>query len=264
MPSKPRADGPREFFILGAYPSAIHIRWHAPDRTRPIRAVAVDTEPEPFWTGHDEAAQIERWRREISFLSSWGRVAPCGRLNGSSGVWVDELVLQPLSTDRAGAWITDCLDNYFASAGAAARLAEDEIVCSMKENGIVVPNHRAHLSENEIVREALQSDAGRLRSELRRASPRIVVTLGNAALRVMSELAVAGKGPRCLSAEGEDYGVPLRGRSGNLTFDWLPLAHPASPAPYQRAHTNWVASRKAAAQHGVVPLDDRPRAAARQ
>ncbi len=249
--SKPRADGPRDVFVLGAYPSALHVRWQVPGRARAVQAVAVDSEPEPFWTGDDEDSQIERWLREISFHPSWGHVAPCGRLNGSSGAWVDEMILRPLGIDRSSAWITDCVDTYFESADAAARLAEPEIVNAMMANGIPAPSHRAHPSENEIVREAIGVHSNRLRAELVAARPRIVVTLGNAALRVLAALGGGGQVPRKLTPVSGLYGKPLGGRIEGLRFEWLPLAHPASPALYQRAHREWAAAREATAREGV-------------
>jgi uracil-DNA glycosylase len=263
-PSKPRADGPRDVFILGVYPSALHVRWQVPGRARPVQAVAVDSEPEPFWTGHDEGCQVERWLREISFRSSWGQVEPCGRLNGSSGVWVDEMILSPLGINRSDAWITDCIDTYFESADAATRLAEPEIVNAIMTNGIPAPNHRAHPSENDIVREAIGVHSNRLRAELVAARPRMVVTLGNAALRVVAELGGAGHIPRKLSPVGELYGKPLEGRIEDLKFEWLPFAHPASPAPYQRAHQKWAAARDATAQQGVAPDGRSPAAPVRR
>jgi hypothetical protein len=42
LPSKPKADGARPLFILGAYPSALHVRWYMPGGQRPIQAVAID------------------------------------------------------------------------------------------------------------------------------------------------------------------------------------------------------------------------------
>jgi hypothetical protein len=243
IPAKPRSNGPRDVFVLGAYPSALHVRWQAPGCARAVQAVAVDGEPEPFWIGDDEDAQIKRWLGEISFPSSWGKVAPCGRLNGSSGVWVDEMILRPLGIDRSSAWITDCVDTYFESAAAAARLARPEIVNAMTANGIPTAHHRGHPSESSIVREALEVHADRLRAELFVARPRIVVTLGNAALRVLAAFGGAANLPKQLSPANDLCGKAHRGGIGDLKFECLPLAHPASPVPYQRAHREWVAAR---------------------
>jgi len=238
---RPRAAGPREFFVLGAYPSALHVRWQAPGELRAVHAVAVDDEPEPFWTGHDEEAQVARWMRDAALAPEWGRVAPCGSLNGSSGVWVDDQVLRPLGADRARAWITDCLDTYFESTGAARRFEELAMVAAMEALGITPPRHHRHPSENDIVRVALDDHRERLIAEIREASPRLVVSLGNAALRVVTAISDCADAPRKLSPEAAAYGKRLRGTVGGKTFEWIPLAHPASPKPYQRAHAAWSA-----------------------
>jgi len=52
----PSADTARPLFVLGAYPSALHVRWTAPDGAS-IAAMPVDNEPEPF---------LERNRRRQS------------------------------------------------------------------------------------------------------------------------------------------------------------------------------------------------------
>jgi hypothetical protein len=244
--TRPSADGPREFFVLGAYPSALHVRWHVPGQVRPVQAVAVDDEPEPFWTGHDEQLQITRWLGHVAFVPSWGRVGPCGRLNGSSGAWVDGRVLQPLGADRGTAWITDCLDTYFESTGAAARLGDPAMAATMHGLGIAAPRHRHHPSENDIVREALEHHRERLMTEIRTAKPRVLVSLGNAALRVVAGLSDAAGHPRKLSPNRDLYGRRLRGRIAGQSFDWIPLGHPASPPAYQQAHAAWAASEAAA------------------
>jgi len=240
---RPRATGPRELFVLGAYPSALHVRWHAPGEMGAVQAVAVDDEPEPFWTGDDEAARVAQWIREASLPVEWGRAAPCGALNGSSGAWVDDQVLRPLGTDRARAWITDCLDTYFESTGAARRLAEPAMVAGMLRLGIVPPRHHPHPSENEIVRAALADHRDRLIDEIREASPRVLVSLGNAALRVVAALSACADAPRKLSPDPALYGKPLKASVAGTTFEWIPLAHPAAPAPYQRAHAAWSSAQ---------------------
>lgn len=229
--------------MLGAYPSALHVRWHAPGETHAVRAVAVDDEPEPFWTGRDEKERVERWVRETSLPPEWGHATPCGSLNGSSGAWVDDRVLRPLGADRTRAWITDCLDTYFESTDAARRFAEPAMVARMQRLGIVPPRHHPHPSENDIVRVALAEHRERLIAEIREASPRLIVSLGNAALRVLAALSDCAEAARKLSPDVAVYGKPLKASVSGMAFEWIPLAHPASPAPYQRAHATWVAGR---------------------
>ena len=79
------------------------------------QALAVDNEPEPFWTGADEVHRVEQWMSQVGWSDAWGTVAPVSHLNGPSGLWVEERILGPLGVPRADVWITDCLNTYRAS-----------------------------------------------------------------------------------------------------------------------------------------------------
>lgn len=94
-----------------------------------------------------------------------------------------------------------------------------------------------HPSENQIVHEAVTHHLSRLRSELAIAKPDVVVTLGNAALRVVS--ALADVRPTILKLSVEGYGVASSFTVGGVRMSWLPLAHPAAPPAYQAAHAAW-------------------------
>lgn len=231
----PRSARPADVLVLGAYPSALHIQWAPPDPFKPIKALAVDVEPEPFWNGSDEAERVRAWKHAVGWRAEWGSAGSAGRLNGSSGVWVDEHVLAPLGCKRGDAWITDCLHWYCASTGAAARIA-DTYAPFASERGLPAARLPAHPSEHEIVRAAIAHELPRLATELRAAAPALVVTLGNAALRVMREM--VGDLPAKLSPDAE-YGRRHRTQFEGRAFDVLPLAHPAAPRVYQDAHQRW-------------------------
>ena len=241
LPRPPSAASPRRLFILGAYPSAFHVNWR-PHNRKPIRAIAVDNEPEPFWTGIDEAVRLAHWKAEVKFSHTWGEVHGVGALNGSSGRWVEQNVLKPLGAMRADAWITDCLDTYRCSDGLAARITDTYAPFAEEEN-LPAAQLAVHPSENAIVDEALRVHQQRLLAELATAKPELIVTLGNAALRVLRELLLfALGGPDALRADGS-YGKELQVTIAGVTARWLPLAHPAAPKPYRVAHAAWVAAR---------------------
>lgn len=227
-----------KLFVLGAYPSALHIRWTPPKPYRSVRALPVDLEPEPFWNGADQAARVMAWKRAVGWRDEYGHADPAGRLNGSSGAWVDERILAPLGVRREDAWITDCLHWYCLSMGAAARI-DDTYRPFAAEHDLPQVALPSHPSEGEIVT-AAAVELPRLRAELLAVAPERAVTLGNAALRVMRQLVDAGL-PRRLSAGGS-YGRPAEGNSEGLGFTVLPLAHPAAPTVYQTAHERWMAS----------------------
>lgn len=239
---QPLADGPRPVFVLGAYPSALHVRWRPADGpgTRLVRALAVDNEPEPFWDGADQDARIVGWKAAVGWQDDRGEVAaPVGDLNGSSGRLVDAHVLVPLGAERGDAWITDCLDTYRASTGM--RKAVEEVYEPFAaEHELPSASLASHPSEGQIVAEATGQHLGRLRTELATAVPELVVTLGNAALRVFRALLEAPDGPRKLAAD--DYGIRFAVAVGGRSLVWLPLAHPAAPKPYQVAHSAWMST----------------------
>lgn len=230
----PSAAASRSVFILGAYPSALHVRWVPPAPHRAVHALAVDNEPTPFWSGDDEATHFERWRNAVSWDERFGDVLPAGRANGSSGAWLDD-VLRALNVERASAWITDCLDNYRASEGQSRRLADTYRVL----DGVVADALPPHPTTEEVIHEALTLHRERLHTELATARPDVVVTLGNAALHVFASLADASKQP--LSTRGYARRRPAMLQQRAVT--WIPLVHPGGcRGHWQTAHSRWLES----------------------
>lgn len=243
LPRPPSAVYPCETLILGAYPSALHVRWMSIDLAS-VAAVAVADEPEPFWDGRDESAQFLRWLKTIAWDSEWGEVAPAGRLNGSSGVWLTENVLCPLGLKREDVWITDCLDTYHESKGASVRLDSTQFRRLIARSAIPDRNLPAHPTEAQIVSGA---QVDRLASGLRKCRPSRVITLDNAALRVFIRL-LDQPPPLPRLSPDNTYGCPhsvriLLGSSA----EWMPLAHPAAPAKYQESHRRWITRSHSAA-----------------
>lgn len=58
-PPRPAVDGSARVFVLGVYPSALHIRWARPDVKVHVQSLAVDDEPEVFWDGADAVERVE-------------------------------------------------------------------------------------------------------------------------------------------------------------------------------------------------------------
>ena len=243
LPCRPVASGHRDVFVLGAYPSALHVRWRPPPgpASRLVNALAVDNEPEPFWNGEDQSVRIESWIAGRDWREDWGVIEPVPRLNGPSGQWVQEMVLDPFGIDRSAASITDCLDTYRASV-KMARAIETVYQPFAAERGLPQASLSQHPSENQIVTEAATHHLGRLRDELAAATPAVIVTLGNAALRVLRALVDVPVGPPKLSAL-PGYGESLDVTVGGSPIRWFPLAHPAAPAVYQAAHRRWIVGR---------------------
>lgn len=240
-PRPASSDGQRTAFILGAYPSALHVHWTPPEPYRSVQALAVDNEPEPFWEGEDESECIEIWKATVGFTDRLGTIECCRRFNGPSGVKLRERYLEPLGLDRDGCWITDALDTYRLSNGQRARI-DDTFDPVAKLLGLGDVTVRPHPSEGDVVKEAVELHLARLSAELARASPSLIVTLGNAAQRVLRELvhpdASQDPGPRVLP--GDNYGRAVELHIEGRCVTWVPLAHPAAPARYQAWHDVWA------------------------
>lgn len=238
---KPTATAACRLFLLGAYPSALHVEWRPPAPFQRVAALAVDNEPEPFWTGRDEEERIEAWKTTVGWRAEWGSVGPVGPLNGSSGLWLDQKVLSPLRATRAETWVTDCLDTYRFSKGqeevVTGKYAPFAEKLGLQWKG--VPATLRHPSEDQIVSETRDHHLKRLMTELRVAQPRIVVTLGNAALRVFAALVDRSEPEKLVP--GKDYGAPIEVTVAGKPATWLPLVHPGQRSKeWQAVHARWV------------------------
>jgi hypothetical protein len=239
--SQPEMASKQKLFILGAYPSALHIVWQPPAPHRRISALAVDNEPEVFWDGCDQEKFIARWMDVVGFESSWGNIGAAGKLNGSSGRWVNENILIPFHATRADTFLTDCLNTYCSSIAGAGRIS-DTYTPFAANHALPTAHLPRHPNENEIVKEARDLHTARLTREIQAVQPAKIVTLGNAALRVLRHLLAptSGPTPHQLSPDSVSYGKPFRINIGGVNgVEWWPLAHPAAPAAYQEVHQRW-------------------------
>ncbi len=240
IPRKPSTDSQSDWFVLGAYPSALHVRWE-PTMGKPISAIAVDDEPEPFLEGEDQGSRIKEWSKSLPWNPAWGKFSSPGELNGSSGRWLAEQVLTPLGIPRTQTWITDCIDIYHESKGAAKHLNEPLFRDLLVQLRIKDRNLPSHPSEDQIVGNA-QLD--RLRTELASCLSRLIITLGNAALRVLVNF-IEGSAPIRKLAADSSYGQRFVVRiAGSSSIELLPLAHPGARGDYPLAHANWLDSQR--------------------
>lgn len=232
------SDGPKRCFLLGAYPSALHIRWTPPlGGGRRVQALAVDNEPEPFWNGSNESERVDAWRKGVGWNESFGDAAPAAELNGSSGRAVEEGWLTPLGLDRSEVWLTDCLDTYHLSEPMAKAI--DSVYTPFAQaHDLPAAELPRHPDEEVIVRGAQNE---RLRAELAAAQPEILITLGNAALRVMRSL-TGTAGPTSLVRDA-NYGSRLSTKLDGRSVTWYALVHPGQPREdWKSAHAVWAAS----------------------
>jgi uracil-DNA glycosylase len=229
---------PHPVLVLGAYPSALHVRWTPPAGFgAAVTALPVDNEPTPFWDGNPDQRDelVERWRADY-FKDIWGTASPA-RLNGPCGSELEAKWLRPLGYTRADAFITDCLPTARASNGAALRLA-DRYAPVAAALGAPAAVLGPHPSEDEIVSEALREHAPRLLAQILAAAPDMIITLGNAAARVLAGLTGTIEGDARLKADS--YGQPRHLVLNGRAVAWQALVHPATPRIWAERHSAWI------------------------
>jgi hypothetical protein len=227
-PVVPVARGHRRVFVLGVYPSAVHAAWTEPDGSR-WPALAIDNEPEPFWTGVGAEELVGAVAREVP--KEVGHLEPAAHEhNGASGIALDELYLRrlgPDGMDRRDCWITDIVQSYLANEGQLARIAASYE--KWVEAGLVPP---ANLARRHGLLSTLPPGREEsLRSELEEASPDLVVTLGAEPLR-------------CLGLGGLDrttYGSVSDASILGLRVRLLPLVHPRQAGRLGKSSPEWEA-----------------------
>jgi uracil-DNA glycosylase len=217
------------------------VRWTPPDGYGPaVAALPVDNEPTPFWDGDPDETQelFDAWHSQW-FDPAWGTVTPAA-LNGPSGRDLAERWLRPLGYAREQAFVTDCLPTARASVGVATRLA-DRYAPVVTALGAPPAALGPHPSENDIVNEAAAEQVDRLTAQLGAAGPELVVTLGNAAARVLA--ALGGQPDNGAVLDADTYGRERQVVIAGKTLRWQALVHPATPRVWADRHLTWAASR---------------------
>lgn len=260
-----RSSGPADLFVLGVYPSALHVAWNPPawavDRlgVSRVAALAVDDEPTVFWDGADADDRVDRWMQACGFLTGdqpgqWGRVRPAG--NGTSGRSVLDGVLTPLDVGAEACWFTDVVDRYFIKGGTATRRGQVE---AMEHSygrfataaGLPPASLPHRPTPARLVRLAVDEHRARLRAELIEASAPTVVTLGEEARRVLAAIADETTGPPAEALTSQRFATDpdLYGAPGTVHIEgwqarWMALAHPGQRSPtWRHLHDRWAASR---------------------
>ncbi len=223
-------------FVLGAYPSAVHVEWTPPDGLgRRVAALPVDNEPYPFWDGSGMDHFVERWREQW-FRPEWGTVRP-SPLNGSSGRTLHARWLAPLGVAADDYFVTDCLPTSMMSTGVEKVVDEKGVYGALVDRlGLPTVAMARHPSENAIVTQAVEHHE-RIREQVTVSGATRIVTLGNAAARVLA--AATGETGGALAADSYVHArrVVIDGRE----LEWHALVHPAVRAPWVERHDQWVA-----------------------
>lgn len=111
---------PKRVFVLGVYASAVHATWFGEDGRVKVRALAVASEPEIFWTGARAAELVAG----LDVPRGAGRLAAAdSQLYGPSGRSLDDDYLAPLGVDRSSAWLCDLVPHACLNPNQKAAIA---------------------------------------------------------------------------------------------------------------------------------------------
>jgi hypothetical protein len=222
---------PKEIFVLGVYASAVHARWLDSGGVELVKALAVASEPYIFWKGEGAKAIIERIR--IPRLA--GRLEPAAnKLNGPSGVALDELFLGPLGRARSHAWLADLVPHSCVNPqqqAAIDRSYRPHIV----DWGLPQPTVPTRPS---VLADRVRQDE--IAAELIESKARVVVLLGDEPIRWFSHRWY----PRCrrledFGTDGDTYGRLTEANIEGARVALLPLVHPRQAAKLGRSSLRW-------------------------
>lgn len=240
-----RSPGPAALFVLGVYPSALHVRWTPPGGRDVIGALAVDDEPVVFWDGADAEQRIASWRDAVGWRPEWGTIGAAGG-NGSSGRSVVEHVLTPLGVSPEQVYFTDCLPTYFVKTGPGsqgARIRDVYDPFAANDGGPLAPaDLPTRPTPRALVARSVAQERAVLLEQLAESAAPTIVTLGQEAADVLT--AITGH-TRVVLDTGPDYGRrrPLRTDAGQA--NWLALTHPGNrTAAWADRHRQWMNDRQ--------------------
>lgn len=239
-PPRPAIGGPAKVFVLGVYPSALHVRWCRPDGVVRVQALAVDDEPEVFWDGADAEERVKYWAQQVGWQRSWGWVTASG--NGTSGRAVVRDVLGPLGIERGEAHFTDCYRRYLVKSGAGSQRAAMEAAYApfAAARGLPPVSLPGRPADAALVRMAVAEEGGELMAQVRASEADLVVTLGQPAADVLAHLSAID---RVVLRRDSGYGSVRRLRIGHAAVNWLPLKHPGQRSSvWQEHHQAWARS----------------------
>ena len=244
-----RPEGQARAFILGVYPSAVHVRWRLRSGGR-VQALAVDVEPTVFWKGATDAGEraglLNAWQLAVGFGEGDGRVS-WAELNGSSGGTLERQILKPLKLQWGHVWATDSYPWFLIKSGPrdqGARIIDtyNPFALSTRNRDIA-----SLLPRPRHIRTLVDADRGkRIRREVAESRAPWVITLGQEAADVLSSVveveAPAGGLP--LKSSNARYGMPGRISALGHRAEWLALAHPGATRrrPWASAHKAFVDS----------------------
>jgi len=234
----------KQVFVLGVYASAVHAMWEGPDGKPLVRALAVASEPEIFWTGTDSAEII----KGIKIPKEAGRLLPAAsNLNGPSGKLLDSHFLNPLGFTRKDAWLCDLLPESRMNPAQEEKINEVYSQIADKYNlpkATIPPFTKSELKSITRHLEILE--------ELEASQAKTLILLGDLPIahflnHFCPEFKTLSQFGKTLETYGKKHPLTINGK----VYDIIPLCHPrqagqlgASDNVWFKLHEEWVTKNR--------------------
>ena len=222
---------PKKVFILGVYASAVHAKWFDENEKEKVKALAVDSEPEIFWRGENAKEIIE----EIKIPKGTGRLLPADdKLNGPSGVALDDRYLIPLGLTRSDVWLCDLVPHSCRNERQFAALKREY---DPKKDQLQLPEYNWPEVPPELADTARQAE---ILDELKTASSSVIITLGDQPLKWFTSKLISKSRLRDYGDTDESYGQVHNFFIDGRPIQLLPLVHPRQAGRLGRYSPKWA------------------------
>lgn len=220
---------PKSVFVLGVYASAVHAKWLDINGRVLIKALAVASEPEIFWTG--DTTEALKIINKIKIPQEMGVLVPAECIyNGPSGRCLDSNFLYPLNYTRENAWLCDLVPYSCQNTSQKSALEREynKYIKLEKLPKYDIPEVPKNLASEERLNEIL--------TELKQSQADTIVLLGDQPIKYF--LTRYTDKYKKLS-DFEEYGKAVNVTIENKTYTVIALAHPRQVSKLGKSNQKW-------------------------
>jgi len=237
---------PKKVFVLGVYASAVHAKWISVNGKTLVKALAVASEPEIFWTGTGVKEIIEN----ISMPANSGQLLPADvTMNGPSADALDNQILEPLGLSRSDAWLCDlvpfsCINQQQTKALERVKQGDEIKWLPIMES--TVPALPKVLADENRIKE--------IYAELKESEVGTLIVLGDQPIRwLVKHFDNSWKKLDDFVEKGRGYGLLHPVKIDELDINILPLAHPRQIAKLGPSNKKWFDHHQQWIQNSRMP-----------
>lgn len=219
----------KEVFILGVYASAVHAKWLDINGRVLIKALAVASEPEIFWTG--DSTDALKIINEIKIPKRMGGLVPAECIyNGPSGRCLDSNFLYPLKYKRKNVWLCDLVPHSCQNFSQKSALEReyDQYIKLGKLPKYNIPEVPTNLALEERIKEIL--------TEIMQSQADTIVLLGDQPIKFFLKR-FTNKYKKL--SDFEEYGKAVDVPIDNKTYKVIALAHPRQVSKLGKSNQKW-------------------------